>query len=99
MGADQWRTFREVLLPMMRPGLVVAALFAFIVSFDNFNLSIFLINGNTVTLPVRIFTYLGFQFDPSIAAISTVLLIATVAVLVVAERTVGLTRLRALSSQ
>ena len=99
MGAGQWRTFREVLLPMMRPGLVVAALFAFIVSFDNFNLSIFLINGNTVTLPVRIFTYLGFQFDPSIAAISTVLLIATVAVLVVAERTIGLTRLRALSSQ
>src|SRR5215471_17354257 len=99
MGAGQWRTFREVLLPMMRPGLVVAALFAFIVSFDNFNLSIFLINGNTVTLPVRIFTYLGFQFDPSIAAISTVLLIATVAVLVIAEQTVGLTRLRALSSQ
>jgi putative spermidine/putrescine transport system permease protein len=99
MGAGEWRTFREVLLPMMRPGLVVAALFAFIVSFDNFNLSIFLINGNTVTLPVRIFTYLGFQFDPSIAAISTVLLVATVAVLVVAERTVGLTRLRALSSQ
>jgi putative spermidine/putrescine transport system permease protein len=99
MGANHFRTFREVLLPMMRPGLVVAALFAFIVSFDNFNLSIFLINGNTVTLPVRIFTYLGFQFDPSIAAISTVLLIVTVAVLVVAERTVGLTRLRALSSQ
>jgi putative spermidine/putrescine transport system permease protein len=99
MGAGEWRTFQKVLLPMMRPGLVVAALFAFIVSFDNFNLSIFLINGNTVTLPVRIFTYLGFQFDPSIAAISTVLLIATVAVLVVAERTVGLTRLRALSSQ
>ncbi len=99
MGAGQWRTFREVLLPMMRPGLVVAALFAFIVSFDNFNLSVFLINGNTVTLPVRIFTYLGFQFDPSIAAISTVLLIATVGVLVIAERTVGLTRLRALSSQ
>jgi ABC-type spermidine/putrescine transport system permease subunit II len=99
MGAGQVRTFRRVLLPMLRPGIVVAALFAFIVSFGNFNLSIFLINGNTVTLPVRIFTYLGFQFDPSIAAISTVLLIVTVAVLTIAERTVGLTRLRAFSSQ
>lgn len=98
MGAGQWRTFRKVLLPMLRPGIVVAALFAFIVSFDNFNLSIFLINANTVTLPVRIFTYLGFQFDPSIAAISTVLLIGTVAVLALAERTIGLTRLRALRS-
>jgi putative spermidine/putrescine transport system permease protein len=99
MGAGPLRTFREVLLPMLRPGIVVAALFAFIVSFGNFNVSIFLINGNTVTLPVRIFTYLGFQFDPSVAAISTVLLIGTVVVLIVAERTIGLTRVRALSSQ
>lgn len=99
MGAGPLRTFREVLLPMLRPGIVVAALFAFIVSFGNFNVSIFLINGNTVTLPVRIFTYLGFQFDPSIAAISTVLLIGTVIVLAIAERTIGLTRVRALSSQ
>jgi putative spermidine/putrescine transport system permease protein len=99
MGAGPWRTFREVLLPMLRPGIVVAALFAFIVSFGNFNVSIFLINGNTVTLPVRIFTYLGFQFDPSVAAISTVLLIVTIIVLVIAERTIGLTRVRALSSQ
>jgi putative spermidine/putrescine transport system permease protein len=99
MGAGTLRTFRKVLLPLLRPGIVVAALFAFIVSFDNFNASIFLISGNTVTLPVRIFTYLGFQFDPSIAAISTVLMVATVAVLAIAERTIGLTRLRALSSQ
>jgi ABC-type spermidine/putrescine transport system permease subunit II len=99
LGAGEWRTFRMVLLPMLRPGIVVACLFAFIISFDNCNLSIFLIDGNTVTLPVRIFTYLDFQFDPSIAAISTVLLVATVAVLALAERTIGLTRLRALSSQ
>jgi putative spermidine/putrescine transport system permease protein len=99
MGAGSFRTFRKVVLPMIRPGIVVACLFAFIVSFDNFNLSIFLIDGNTVTLPVRIFTYLNFQFDPSIAAISTVLLVATVAVLAIAERTIGLTRLRTLSTQ
>ena len=99
MGAGSLRTFRKVVLPMIRPGIVVACLFAFIVSFDNFNLSIFLIDGNTVTLPVRIFTYLNFQFDPSIAAISTVLLVATVAVLAIAERTIGLTRLRTLSTQ
>lgn len=98
MGADQLRTFRKVVLPLLRPGIVVACLFAFIISFDNFNLSIFLINANTVTLPVRILTYLQFQFDPSIAAISTVLLVATVAVLAIAERTVGLTRLRALTN-
>lgn len=97
MGADQFRTFRNVLLPLLRPGIVVACLFAFIISFDNFNLSIFLINANTVTLPVRILTYLQFQFDPSIAAISTVLLVFTVAILAIAERTIGLTRLRALS--
>jgi len=97
MGANQLRTFTKVLLPLLRPGIVVACLFAFIISFDNFNLSIFLINANTVTLPVRILTYLQFQFDPSVAAISTVLLAGTVLVLAVAERTVGLTRLRTLA--
>jgi putative spermidine/putrescine transport system permease protein len=96
MGASPARTFRRILLPLLRPGIVVASLFAFIVSFGNINVSIFLISGFTVTLPVRILTYMQWQFDPSIAAISTVLVAMTLIVLVVAERTLGLTRLRGL---
>ncbi|MDE3077138.1 MAG: ABC transporter permease [Chloroflexota bacterium] len=98
MGAGSLRTFWRVVLPMLRPGIVVACLFAFIISFDNFNVSIFLIAANTVTLPVRIFAYLQFQFDPSVAAISTVLLVGTVAILALAERTIGLTRLPSLAT-
>src|SRR5919202_3795302 len=96
MGATPFRTFRRVLLPLLRPGIVVAALFAFIVSFGNITVSIFMVSASTVTLPVRILTYLQWQFDPSIAAISTVLVAMTLIVLVIAERTLGLTRLRGL---
>jgi putative spermidine/putrescine transport system permease protein len=96
MGASPWRTFRKILLPLLRPGIVVASLFAFIVSFGNINVSVFLISGSTVTIPIRILTYMQWQFDGSIAAISTVLIGMTVLALIIAERTLGLTRLRGL---
>lgn len=95
LGASPAKTFRRILLPLLRPGIVVACLFAFIVSFGNFTISVFMISGSTVTLPVRIYNYLQWTFDPSIAAISTVLVVITFTVLIIAERTLGLTRLRA----
>jgi putative spermidine/putrescine transport system permease protein len=98
MGASPFKTFRRVLLPLLRPGIVVGALFAFIVSFGNITISIFMVSAETVTLPIRILTYLQWQFDPSIAAISTVLVVFTLALLLTAERTLGLTKLRALQA-
>jgi putative spermidine/putrescine transport system permease protein len=96
MGASPLKTFRRVLLPLLRPGIIVAALFACIVSFGNITVSLFMVSASTVTLPVRILTYLQWQFDPSIAAISTILVAFTLSLLIVAERTLGLTSLRAL---
>jgi putative spermidine/putrescine transport system permease protein len=96
MGASPFKTFRRVLLPLLRPGIIVAALFAFIVSFGNITISLFMVSASTVTLPVRILTYLQWQFDPSIAAISTILVAFTLTLLILAERTLGLTSLRTL---
>jgi putative spermidine/putrescine transport system permease protein len=79
LGAGPWRTFRRILLPLMRPGITAAFIFAFITSFDNVVVSLFLISGETVTLPIRILTYVEWQFDPSIAAISTILTLFTTA--------------------
>jgi putative spermidine/putrescine transport system permease protein len=90
MGANPWRTFRKVLLPLLRPGIVAAFLFTFVTSFDNVVVSMYLVGSNTVTLPIRIMTYLEWQFDPSIAAISTVLIAITVTLVVVGERVTGL---------
>ncbi len=92
LGAGPWRTFRRVTLPLLRPGIVAAFLFTFITSFDNVVVSLYLIGSETVTLPIRILTYLEWQFDPSIAAISTIFISLTVVAVVVGERTMGLGR-------
>jgi putative spermidine/putrescine transport system permease protein len=86
LGAGPWRTFRRVLLPLVAPGVASGFLFAFITSFDNVVVSIYLIGADTVTLPIRILTYLDWQFDPSIAAISTIVLAVTIVAVTTAER-------------
>jgi putative spermidine/putrescine transport system permease protein len=77
LGAGSWRTFRRILLPLMAPGMTSAFIFAFITSFDNVVVSMFLISGETVTLPIRILTYVEWQFDPSMAAISVIVTVFT----------------------
>ncbi len=90
LGANAWRTFRRVLLPLLSPGIVAAFLFTFVTSFDNVVVSMYLVGSDTVTLPIRIMTYLEWQFDPSIAAISTVFITITITLVVVGERVTGL---------
>jgi putative spermidine/putrescine transport system permease protein len=85
LGANRVTTFLRVLLPLLRPGVVAAFIFSFVTSFDNVVVSIYLIGADTVTLPLRILTYLEWQFDPSIAAISTVFVLVTTTVVVVTE--------------
>lgn len=90
LGANRFQTFKNILLPLIKPGLIAGSLLAFIISFDNVTVSLFLLGSKTVTLPVRIMLYLDWSFDPSVAAISTVLIILTVITIIIAERIVGL---------
>jgi putative spermidine/putrescine transport system permease protein len=92
MGANHLRTFRKVLLPLLMPGIVAAFLFTFVTSFDNVVVSMYLVGSDTVTLPIRIMTYLEWQFDPSIAAISTIFIAITVTLVVIGERITGLSK-------
>lgn len=92
LGASGWRTFRRVLIPLLRPGLAAAGIFTFVTSFDNVVVSIYLIGADTVTLPIRILTYLEWQFDPSIAAISTIFIVVTTIVVALTEALTGLSR-------
>jgi putative spermidine/putrescine transport system permease protein len=94
LGASRVTTFRRVLLPLLRPGVAAAFIFSFITSFDNVVVSIYLIGADTVTLPLRILTYVEWQFDPSIAAISTVFVVVTTAVVIAAEAMNGRLRRR-----
>ena len=81
---------RRVTLPIALPGLVSSAIFCFVTSFGNVTLSVFLSGAREVTLPVQIFTYVEHSYDPTLAAVSTLVILVTIVVLVVLERTVGL---------
>jgi putative spermidine/putrescine transport system permease protein len=90
MGANRLQTFKNILLPLIKPGIIAGALLAFIISFDNVTVSLFLLGAKTVTLPVRIMLYLDWTFNPSVAAISTVLILLTIITIIIAEKIVGL---------
>jgi putative spermidine/putrescine transport system permease protein len=93
LGAGSWTTFRLVTLPLIRPGILAGAVFAFIVSFDDLAVSLFLSSPGAMTLPVRIFTYIEQIYDPLITAVSSLLILVAVVVVVLIERTVGMGRL------
>ena len=81
LGATPAGTFRQVTLPLIRPGVVVGALFAFITSFDELVVSLFLSGSGAVTLPRRMWDDLRFTIDPTIAAVSTLTIVLTAALL------------------
>jgi putative spermidine/putrescine transport system permease protein len=92
LGADGFTTFRLVTLPLIKPGLVAGALFSFVTSMENVPVTIFLAGPRQTTLPILIFTSVEMGVDPSVAAVSTLLIIATVLVLFLAERWTGFHR-------
>jgi len=86
------QTFWHVTLPLIRPGIVAGAMFAFVMSFDDFAATIFLIAPDTRTLPIAIYQYMEFNLDPTVSAVSSLLVVvATVGVLLV-ERVIGVDR-------
>lgn len=92
LGAGPWRTFRHVTFPLIRPGLIAGATFSLIVSFDEFTVSLFLTGPDLMTLPLEIYHYTEFTIDPTIAAISTVLIVLSVLTIVLIERFLGFER-------
>lgn len=92
LGANRFVSFWKVTLPLIRPGVVAGGLFSFVVSFDNVPVSIFLLGVRQTTLPVKIFTSLEYGVDPTIAAVSTILIIATGLIMIFAERWIGFHR-------
>lgn len=73
MGAGQFRMFRTVVLPQLVPSLIGAALFAFLISFDEVVISWFLSGPTTATLPVKMYSAIRWEISPVIAAVSTLL--------------------------
>lgn len=81
MGCSPAGVFRRVVVPLAAPGVVSAALFAFLASFDELVVALFLAGVRSQTLPVRIWNSLGMEVEPTVAAASTALVAATLVVL------------------
>ena len=78
LGASQWQTFRDVMIPYMRPGLVAGGLLAFTLSLDDFVITFFTSGPDTVTFPVKVYSMVRFSVTPEVNAASTVLIVVTV---------------------
>jgi putative spermidine/putrescine transport system permease protein len=90
MGAGRLQRLWLVVVPQCRPGLIAGAFFAFNISFDEAVLSLFLRTPGLTTLPVRIYGQLEFSPDPSVAAVSTIMIGLTVTLILVIDRALGL---------
>ena len=90
LGANPLRVFFEVTLPLIRPGVIAGGIFAFIVSFDQFPVSLFLVVPKGETLPVVLFNYMKFDLDGAIAAASMVSIALALTVVILLEWIIGL---------
>jgi putative spermidine/putrescine transport system permease protein len=89
-GATEVRVLTRITLPALKPGLFAGFFFAFIVSFGDVPVSVFLATGAPVPLPVEIFQTLQFDFDPRVLAISTIVVVLSSGFIVGMQRLVGL---------
>jgi putative spermidine/putrescine transport system permease protein len=93
LGASQATVFRRITLPMILPGVTGGWLLAFINSFDEVTMSIFVTAPSTVTLPVRMYMYATESIDPLMAAVSALMVALTAAAMLVLDRIYGLDRI------
>jgi putative spermidine/putrescine transport system permease protein len=90
LGASHWTAFRRVTLPLMLPGITGGWMLAFINSFDEVTMSIFITSPQTVTLPVRMYMLATESIDPMMAAVSALIVGLTAVVMLVLDRLYGL---------
>jgi len=92
LGASRWYTFRRVILPLIGSGILAGAFLAFMSSFDNIPVSLFLRNASTEMLPIRMWQDLESLLDVRIAAVSGVLVFTTLVLMIIMERIAGLSK-------
>jgi len=90
-GASPMRVFFKVTIWLLMPGVLAGASFAFIMSFDNLVVSLFLTGPRITTLPVEIYGHLEYADDPLLTAVSSVVILGILAMLLLMERTIGFT--------
>lgn len=95
LGGNAVSTFFLITLPIIKPGLVAGALFAFIISWINVELSIFNATAETMPIPVKLFNYVQYAVDPMLAAVSAATIYVAVVAVIVLDMLVGIDRVAA----
>ncbi|WDV46300.1 ABC transporter permease [Clostridiaceae bacterium M8S5] len=90
LGCNQAKAFFTIVLPNITSGVLAGFILAFINSFNNVPMSIFLIGPGISTLPIQMMSYVEYYFDPTVAALSVVLMIITAVLMFIVEKTLGL---------
>ena len=93
LGASWWKSFWRVILPLILPGVASGWVLAFITSFDEVTMTVFIASPRTTTLPVRLFLYIQDNIDPLVAAVSAALIGLTVVAMLLLDWLYGLERL------
>jgi putative spermidine/putrescine transport system permease protein len=86
LGASPFTVFRTVTLAQIAPGVVSGFLFAFLISFDNYPISLFLVRGTITTMPIELFNYINQNLDPAPAAFSTIYILVLTVLIAAAEK-------------
>jgi putative spermidine/putrescine transport system permease protein len=92
LGATRAMAFFKVVLPNVRGGIAAAAVLAFITSFNQVPVSLFLTGPGLSTLPIEMMSYMETSYDPSIAALSTILVVFTILVVAATEKLLGISK-------
>ncbi len=92
LGASPWRSFWRITVPLALPGVIASATLAFLVSFDEVVISLFLVGPRLTTLSVAMFRYTERHADPLVAAVAVTLVAITVVVVLSVDRLVGFSR-------
>jgi putative spermidine/putrescine transport system permease protein len=92
LGASGAEMFRLVTLPLIKPGIIAGALFAFVISWINVEISIFNTTASLMPIPVKLFNYIQYNVDPMIAAVSATTIYVAFIVVVLLDRVIGIER-------
>ena len=90
LGASRWSVFRRVTLPIIIPGVYTGCIYAFLVSFGDVPVSLFLAANGIVTFPVEVFQAMQFDFNPAILATSSVIVVGSTVMMIALQRMVGM---------
>jgi len=93
VGADRLTTFLRITFPMIRPGVICSALYASIISWNNFPVSMFLCGLGYITLPIRIYNYIEYQYEPLIAAMGAIIVLISGLFVWIIDKYIGLSQI------